>query len=101
MSVTTVVLLVFSMVFGVGAIAIIAEHFQKMAQIRAQARLRTQDAALKAIDELRLELASLRDTTTRYDVSFDTALQRIEERVGRMEHRLSALEHQPAQTVRE
>ena len=41
--------------------------------------------ALAAVNALRKEVADLRDTATRYDVSFDTALQRIEGRVGFLE----------------
>lgn len=40
-------------------------------------------------------MAELRDTTTQYDVSFDTAHQRIDSRINGMEARLRALEHAP------
>jgi hypothetical protein len=40
-----------------------------------------------AIDELRGEVRQLRDTTMRYDMSFDAALTRMEERVDRIETR--------------
>ena len=34
---------------------------------------------------LRNEVASLRDTTTRFDMSFDAAITRLEDRVDRVE----------------
>ena len=37
---------------------------------------------------LRAELAQLRETTTQYDVSFDTALQRLEARMAHLEQRV-------------
>jgi hypothetical protein len=77
----------FGMVFGVGAIAVITEHFQRMARIKAEGRNKGQQDVLAAIDALRREVASLRDTTTSYDLSFDTALQRVEARVAALESR--------------
>ncbi len=42
--------------------------------------------------ELRKQVEALRDTTTKYDLSFDTALQRLESRMSHMEERQKALE---------
>lgn len=42
-------------------------------------------ADTSAIKQLREEIKSLRDTTLQYDLSFDTALQRMEQRVERLE----------------
>jgi len=39
---------------------------------------------------LRAELAQLRETTTQYDVSFDTALQRLEARMAHLEQRVDS-----------
>lgn len=41
-----------------------------------------QEAEIKRLQD---QLAELRETTTRYDVSFDTALQRLERRIADME----------------
>src|SRR5438094_807718 len=38
-------------------------------------------------DDLRQELAALRDTSTQFDMSFDAALQRLEARVRHLEGR--------------
>lgn len=86
----------FVMIFGIGIIAVLAEHFQKMAKIRADAQKKQSRDVLDAIAALRQEVADLRDTTTKYDLSFDTALQRLEGRVTQLEGRLQAAEESPA-----
>ena len=44
------------------------------------------DSGVRAeLEALRHEVRSLRDTSMQYDLSFDTALQRMEQRVERME----------------
>ncbi len=91
---------IIGMVMGVGAIAIITEHFQKIAQIKAKARSGADDATREALDALRRDVSALRDTTTQYDVSFDTALQRLEQNVAQMDRRLSTVEQQQAQAGR-
>ena len=50
------------------------------------------------IRQLRQQVAELRDTTTRYDMSFDAALQRLESRVGHLETQQRALEPQVSVT---
>jgi uncharacterized protein YlxW (UPF0749 family) len=46
------------------------------------------DSNLQAqVEALRQEVRSLRDTTMQYDLSFDTALQRMEARVESLERR--------------
>ena len=62
-------LVVFLIFGGGGVLAKIVESIN---------RSRAEFAALRA------ELASLRDTTTQYDLSFDTSLQRLERRVDQM-----------------
>jgi hypothetical protein len=65
----------------------ILSHRIKMAEIKAKS-VQSNDVGVQvAIDELRSEVRQLRDTTMRYDMSFDAALTRMEERVDRMETR--------------
>jgi len=80
-----VFVMVFGLAFGIGGLAIILEHFQKMAKIRSQASAAGAADVAKALDAMRKEIADLRDTTTRYDLSFDSALQRLESRVAHLE----------------
>ena len=49
----------------------------------------------KELEALRAEVASLRDTTTQYDMTNDHIVQRIEERLSRMETRLAARQVEP------
>ena len=85
MPVGLVMVMVFGLAFGVGGLAILLEHLQKMAKIKAESNRVGSAEVAQAIDSLRKEIADLRDTTTKYDLSFDSALQRLEGRVGRLE----------------
>jgi hypothetical protein len=80
-----VLILVFGFAFGVGGLAIILEHFQKLAKIKAETHSVGNAEIAQALDSVRREIAELRETTTRYDLSFDSALQRLEGRVANIE----------------
>jgi chromosome segregation ATPase len=54
-------------------------------------RLR-QEKTDTAIEQLRQNLAQVRETSTQYALSFEDALQRIERRLESLEGRLSAIE---------
>ena len=71
-------------------IAIWTGHQRKMLEMRLQ--LQNQgDTGLRAeVETLRQEVRSLRDTSMQYDLSFDTALQRMEKRVEGVERRTGA-----------
>jgi hypothetical protein len=86
-------------VFGIPIIAILTSHQQKMAQLRAQSSQATDAKVLEELQSLKQQMAELRDTTTRYDMSFDAALQRIESRVGNVEGRVATLEQSASQRV--
>lgn len=73
------------MIFGIGGLAILLEHFQKIAKIKADSDAAGNTRVAEALDSIRREIAELRDTTTRYDLSFDSALQRLESRVAHLE----------------
>ncbi|MDE2125717.1 MAG: hypothetical protein KGJ62_03930 [Armatimonadetes bacterium] len=80
---------------GIPLAAIITNHFYKLARLRAQSRTGLDSGTRAAIESLRQEVATLRDTTMQYDLSFDTALQRIDSRVTGLERRLSAADPAP------
>src|ERR1043166_6886965 len=63
-------------------------HRRKMLEL--QLRLRNEgNSSIKAeMETLRQEVRSLRETTMQYDLSFDTALQRMEQRMETMERRV-------------
>ena len=62
----------------------------EMAQLRAQqgssaAAAGELQALRTEVAELRREVTALRDTSTQYDLSFDTALERTDQRIARLE----------------
>ncbi len=74
-------------VFGIPISAIWTSHRQKM--LKMQLQMQNQGGANgnaeASIEALRQEVRALRDTTMQYDLSFDTALQRMEQRVEGIE----------------
>jgi hypothetical protein len=62
--------------------------------IELQLRLKNEGGSEVAaqMNALREEVRSLRDTTMQYDMSFDAALQRMEQRVGHLERRVGQVE---------
>ena len=58
--------------------------WQRVVTIQNQARYGSEQM-IQEVQGLRKEFAQLRDTTTRYDLAFDTALQRLESRVENLE----------------
>lgn len=86
------VLLIVAMSLGIGAVAIILEHFQKMAKIREKASDTARREMKGLLEKLAREMAELRDTTTQYDMSFDAALQRMESRMANVERRVGEVE---------
>ena len=88
------ILAIFLIFGGGGLVRYVIENMNKtrveLAQLRSQQK--TDHGSVQDIEALRAEIAALRaqvtdlrDTTTQYDLSFDTALQRMERRVEQME----------------
>ena len=75
------------MVFGIPMLAIWTSHRRKMLELQIQLKGQNSNVSSNSIESLREEIRALRDTSTQYDVSFDNALQRIEQRVGSLERR--------------
>ena len=75
--------------FAIPITAIITSHQRKLAEIKARMGVGTDSAALNEVKSelgaLRREVSSLRDTTTTFDMSFDAAISRLEQRVDRIE----------------
>jgi hypothetical protein len=71
-------------------------HKRIMMEMQLMARGQANDNVTSAIEELRAEVRSLRDTSTQYDLSFDTAMQRLERRMDMLEkHALNTRHSQP------
>lgn len=75
------------MVFGLPFYALWSHHKRKLEEIKARQRTSIDAETRAAIEALRAEMAALRDTTTQYDVSFDTALRRLESRISHIEQK--------------
>ena len=73
--------------FGIPLSAIWGHNRRRMMELKLRIN-QGDDASVKAaIEALRAEVRTLRDTTMQYDISFDSALQRVESRVDRIERR--------------
>ena len=75
-------------IFGIPAsipiVMILTKHRRQMLELRL--RLQQGNGTVQSeIQELRQEIQALRETSMQYDLSFDAALQRLEQRVARTE----------------
>jgi len=70
----------------------ITYHQRKMLEIKLRMGQQGDQNVLAELQELKRQMTEMRDTTTRYDMSFDAALQRLESRVGNMEQRIRQIE---------
>ncbi len=88
------VLGILALVFAVPLMAIWTEHRRKVLEMQLRLRAeRGSDAAPKEqVRELAKQLADLRSTATEYDLSFDSALQRLESRMDLLDERLRRIE---------
>jgi hypothetical protein len=75
------------LVFGIPLSAVWTSHFRKLAEIKARQQTNISDETRAQLAAIRDEMAALRDTTTKFDMSFDAALSRLEQRVDRIEER--------------
>src|SRR5258708_37633314 len=87
------------LIFGIPVIAIITSHQRKMMEMKLMLGVQKESTPSLELQELRRAIDELRDTTTRYDISFDAALQRIESRVGHLEGRTAAIEQENAKQI--
>ncbi len=69
----------------------IVQSILKSQERRLELRLKLQKGqssdVVKQLEALRAEIAALRDTTTQYDMTNDQIVQRLEERLSRIETR--------------
>ncbi len=65
------------------------KHRQKLAEMKFKSLDATDAKTAVTLKRLEEQIADLRDTTTKYDVSFDSALQRMESRLNHVEQRMS------------
>jgi hypothetical protein len=83
----------FTLIFAIPVVAIITSHFQKMAEIKSRSDGGPNgQSILSELQDMKRQIAELRDTTTRYDMSFDSALQRTDAQLQSMNERLTSVE---------
>ena len=89
---TMVALMGCVMVFSIPLSVIWTTHRRKVLEL--QLRLRNQgDVNVNAqLEALRQEVRQLRETATQYDLAFDSALERMENRVEGLERRVQSVE---------
>lgn len=73
-------------------VAIVTSHQRKLIEMKLQLQGQADEKVIDELREVKRQLSELRETTTTYDLSFDTALQRLESRIGSVEQRLNAVE---------
>ncbi len=65
--------------------ALWSHHHRQMELLRLQQKGNVSEPVRAELNALREELKQLRDTSMSYDISFDSALQRMEQRVANVE----------------
>ena len=87
-----------AIVLGIGGG--IVQSILKSQERRLELRLKLQKGqggdVIKQIEALRAEIAALRDTTTQYDMTNDHVVQRLEERLSRIEIKTASQTARPA-----
>lgn len=61
------------------------KFLKDMAEIRARTAAQPSSQVAEELSKMRREMAELRETSTKFDMSFDAALTRLEQRVDRIE----------------
>jgi hypothetical protein len=87
-------------VFGIPLSAIWTYHRRKVLEMQLQLRNQGDSGIRAEIEALKQEVRSLRDTTMQYDLSFDTALQRMDHRVEGLERRIQSVNSEPLAELR-
>ena len=84
-----VAIIAVSGLFGWIPIMVYMKHKIHLETLRLQGKAGAE--TLQAVEELRAEVRQLRDTSTKFDVAFDAALDRMEQRVDRVESRVATV----------
>ena len=72
---------------GSGIVQSILKSQERRMELRLKAQKGQNGDVVKQFEALRAEIAALRDTTTQYDMTNDQIVQRLEERLSRLEVR--------------
>lgn len=85
--------------FGLPALYMLTSHRRKILELKLRVSNQGDEGLRNTVDQLRSEVRSLRDTTMQYDMSFDTALQRIERRVDSLENHAITTRVEPVRNI--
>lgn len=77
--------------FGWIPIMVYFKHKIRLEEIKARSGGGDDPALAQAVHDLRREVQELRENTTKFDMSFDAALTRLENRMDRSEVRTGAI----------
>jgi hypothetical protein len=75
---------------GGGIIQSILKSQERRMEMRLRAQQGQNEDVTRQLDALRAEVAALRDTSTQFDMSLEHNVERLEERVGRVETKVAA-----------
>ena len=75
---------------GGGIVQSILKSQERRMALRLKAEKGQNGDLVKQLEALQAEIAALRDTTTQYDLTNDRIVQRLDERLGRLETRILA-----------
>ena len=92
-------LIVTVLVLSIPLFALWSHHRRKVLELEMQGRGQGEGGVRAELDALRQEMRMLRDTSTQYDLSFDTALQRMEQRVVGVERSVQTIQAQDVQRI--
>jgi len=76
---------------GGGIVQNVLKSQERRMEMRLQAQQGKNEDVTRQIDALRAEVAGLRDTSTQFDMSLEHSVERLEERVGRVETKVAAV----------
>ena len=74
-------------------------HKRKMLELQLRMRGETDSNLRGELSAMRDEIRSLRDTSMQYDISFDTALQNMDRRIGSVEQRVNQISGENSNSV--
>ena len=81
---------------GSGIVQLVLKSSERRMELRLKAQKGQNADIVKQIEALRAEIAALRDTTTQYDMTNDHVVQRLEERLSRIEIKTASQTARPA-----
>jgi hypothetical protein len=81
---------------GAGIVKTITNSQERRLEMRLRLQQGQSDAVTQQIAALRQEIAALRDTSTQFDVSLEQSVQRLDDRLGRLETKSAVQAAAPA-----